>query len=158
VTAPSAPRRGSFASITSAPPAAAAAASTASETLTSSSTAGSYTAARGVRRNWLALPLAAFLLIFQGLNDTQGSGLWIFAFAVLAAVLNVFIAVRFGLLTLVVARFVWHVLYGVPFTLDVSHWSAVPSNWSIVLLAALAMFAFYASRAGMPLFGRTRSA
>jgi hypothetical protein len=38
-------------------------------------------------------------------------------------------------------------------TLDVSHWSATASNGTIVLLGGIAIFAFYASRAGQPLFG-----
>jgi hypothetical protein len=42
----------------------------------------------------------------------------------------------------------------IPFTLQVSHWSATPSNWTIAGIIALALFGFYASRAGQPLFGR----
>jgi len=35
----------------------------------------------------------------------------------------------------------------------VSQWSATPSNWTIAAIIALALFGFYASRAGQPLFG-----
>jgi hypothetical protein len=31
-------------------------------------------------------------------------------------------------------------------TTDLSHWSAAASNWSVVLLAAIVCFGFYASR------------
>jgi hypothetical protein len=38
-------------------------------------------------------------------------------------------------------------------TFDVSHWSATASNWTIAIVIVLTLFAFYAARAGQPLFG-----
>jgi len=35
-----------------------------------------------------------------------------------------------------------------------THWSAAGSNQTIGLVIALTLFAFYASRAGQPLFGK----
>jgi hypothetical protein len=107
-----------------------------------------------LRRNWLALPLATVLISATGLTYMGGSGPWLPLFPLISGALTVLVAVRFGLLALVVARIVWNFLYGVPLTFDFSHWSATPSNWTLALLAGLIMFAFYASRAGQPLFGK----
>jgi hypothetical protein len=41
-----------------------------------------------------------------------------------------------------------------PFTLQMTHWSASASNWTLALMAGLALFGFYASRSGQPLFGK----
>jgi uncharacterized membrane protein YedE/YeeE len=70
-----------------------------------------------------------------------------------SGVLLTIVAVRFGLLALVVARFAWGILETMPLTLDVSHWSAAASNWTLAVLIGLALFGFYAARAGQPLFG-----
>ncbi len=39
-------------------------------------------------------------------------------------------------------------------TLQPGHWSATASNATIVVVVGLALFGFYAARAGKPLFGR----
>ena len=41
----------------------------------------------------------------------------------------------------------------IPLTLDVSHWSATPSNLTLLGILTLSLFGFYASRAGQPMFG-----
>jgi hypothetical protein len=78
---------------------------------------------------------------------------WSVAFPLASGALLTVVAVRFGLLALVVARFTWGLLEFMPMTLDVSHWSAAASNWTLALLVGLTAFGFYASRAGQPLFG-----
>lgn len=80
--------------------------------------------------------------------------LWLEAVAeVLVVALFTFVMIRFGLLAALMALFVSSVLQVVPLTLQVGHWSATGSNQTIGLLVALTLFAFYASRAGQPLFG-----
>jgi hypothetical protein len=64
------------------------------------------------------------------------------------------VMIRFGLLAALVAYFTFSLYPIVPLTLDVTHWSASSSNQTIALIAGLALFGFYASRAGQPLFGR----
>jgi hypothetical protein len=64
-----------------------------------------------------------------------------------------FVLLRCGLLAAAVARIVLGLCQSIPLTLHVSHWSATPSNWTIAGIIALALFGFYASRAGQPLFG-----
>jgi hypothetical protein len=44
-------------------------------------------------------------------------------------------------------------LAAVPMTPEFSHWRASPSNWTLTMFVCLALFGFYASRAGQPLFG-----
>jgi len=64
-----------------------------------------------------------------------------------------FVLIRYGLLVAAIARIVLGVCEAIPFTLNIAHWSATPSNWTIVALLAVAAFGFYASRAGQPVFG-----
>ena len=78
---------------------------------------------------------------------------WSLAFPLASGVLLTVVTVRFGVLALVVARFTWGILETMPMTLNVSHWSAAASNWTLALLIGLTLFGFYASRAGQPLFG-----
>jgi hypothetical protein len=60
---------------------------------------------------------------------------------------------RSGLLAFATAWFVWSVLNNVPMVQDWSHWSAAAGNWTLAALTALALFGFYAARAGQPLLG-----
>jgi hypothetical protein len=106
-----------------------------------------------LRRTWLAASVGACLLLFSGANYTFTSSQWMWLFPLAQGILLAVVTVRSGLLTLAVARFVWYLLTRAPMTTDLSHWSAAASNWSVVLLAAIVCFGFYASRAGKPLFG-----
>ena len=103
---------------------------------------------------WLTLVVAAILLMVaqpESIGRSRHRGFCMFP--IVSGVLLTIVAVRFGLLPLVVTLFVWNVLTDVPMTLEVSHWSAAASNWTLAGLVALALFGFYASRAGQPLFG-----
>jgi hypothetical protein len=106
-----------------------------------------------LRRMWLVIPVASLFLTTTGANYMGTSSLWMTMFAVAGGIIIAVMTVRFGLLTLAVSRFVWYVLNKVPMTADMSHWSAMPSNWSVALILALTAFGYYASRAGQPLFG-----
>jgi serine/threonine-protein kinase len=87
-------------------------------------------------------------------NQMGGTGTYlVFLFPVVSGLLFAFVVFRFGLLSFVVALFVWRVVGNVPMMLAVSHWSAIGSNLTLALLVGLTLFAFYASRAGQPLFG-----
>jgi serine/threonine protein kinase len=106
-----------------------------------------------LRRTWLVVAAAASLLLWTGANFMGSSSQWMWLFPLAQGILLAVLTVRHGLLALAAARFVWYVLNRVPMTADVSHWSAAASNLSLLLLVAIACFAFYASRAGQPLFG-----
>ncbi|HEY1305242.1 MAG TPA: serine/threonine-protein kinase [Vicinamibacterales bacterium] len=105
-----------------------------------------------LKRNWLALPISVVLLS-TSLNYIGGMGLWGLLFPIVGGLLMTLVTVRFGLLSLIVARLVWNVIYTVPMMPDMNHWSATAGNWTIALLVALTLWAFYASRAGQPLLG-----
>src|SRR5439155_1258858 len=106
------------------------------------------------RRTWIsAIPLFFVLALVNTNNMTSSNTQLIWIFPVLGGALLTLTAMRFGLLPLVAALFTGDILIRIPLTLDVGEWYATPSNWSLVGLAGLAAFAFYASRAGRPLFG-----
>lgn len=111
-----------------------------------------------LRRVWVSVVVGALLLSLTAMNNagTAGSALiWFFPLA--AGSFLALILVRFGLLAFAVSVFVWSVMTAVPLTLEMTQWWAVPSNWALACVTALALFGFYASRAGQPLFGRVLS-
>jgi hypothetical protein len=98
----------------------------------------------------LSVVMLSTSLTYLGSSGSQ----LLLLFPILGGVLITLVTVRYGLLALVIARVVWTLLYTAPIRSDVSHWSAGAGNWTIALLIALTLWAFYASRAGQPLFGR----
>jgi serine/threonine-protein kinase len=105
-----------------------------------------------LRRAWLTIPVGVLLI---GIVQTQGLDALLVAlvFPMAGGALVTFVALRFGLLTLGVMFLVANAMTGVPLTLAAGHWWAFASNWTIAGIIALALFGFYASRAGQPLFG-----
>jgi hypothetical protein len=104
-----------------------------------------------LRNSWLAGAL--FVGIFTApkvLNSGHPlieAPVWVIIYAIAALAV-----VRFGLIVLATAVFTANVLLNLPFTLDFSQWYA--SNSIAVLLAfvALAMWGFYSSLGGQPLW------
>jgi hypothetical protein len=107
-----------------------------------------------LRRVWLVFVVASLVLMWTAVNYLGTTSLWMLVIPAGVGIAVALTTVWFGLLTLVVARFVWYALHEVPMTGDMSDWAAMPSNWTIALIVALACFGYYASRAGQPLFGR----
>jgi hypothetical protein len=60
---------------------------------------------------------------------------------------------RYGLLPLAIALFIDDTVGSVPLTLHFSAWWSGASTLTLLGFLALAVFGFYASRAGQPLFG-----
>jgi hypothetical protein len=106
-----------------------------------------------LRRNWLVIPVTVFIVGLMSARYVSGSAPWLFLFPLVSGAVLTFVVMRYGLLSLVVTRLVWGLLLAGPLTLDVGHWSATASNATILLLSAMAIFAFYAARAGQPVFG-----
>ena len=107
------------------------------------------------RRPPVAMAIVMLVLFVWWSNIAVAPVLWLEVLAQLLVVgLYMFTMIRFGLLAALAALFVFSVGEVVPLTLDVTHWSAGGSSETIVLFAALAIFAFYASRAGQPLLGK----
>jgi len=106
-----------------------------------------------LRRISLALIVTSVIVsvaFMQYMMDTGWLGL---LFPLTNGVVFTLIAFRFGLLPLVVSRFVYAVVVRVPIVLGVSDWAAAPGLWTMAALLALTVCAFVASRAGQPLFG-----
>jgi hypothetical protein len=107
------------------------------------------------RRQIAAIAIGMGVLFIWWTNLAVAPVLWLEILAQLLIIgLFTFVMIRFGLLAALAALFVSSVGEVVPLTLDFAHWSAGGSSETIVLFAALAAFAFYASRAGQPLFGK----
>jgi len=107
------------------------------------------------RRAWIALGLGMVIIFLWWSTTSYTPVLWIeLTYEIAVVCLFTFVMMRFGLLSAAITRIVVNVCEAVPFTLHVSHWSATPSNWTIAGIIALALFGFYASRAGEPLFGK----
>ena len=107
------------------------------------------------RRAWIGAAVMLFLLSVMAMNNmtsTNSQLVWLFPLA--SGALTTLTVMRFGLLPLAAASFVAGALTRVPMTLDAGEWHAAAANATILGVAALAAFAFYASRAGQPLFGR----
>ena len=105
-----------------------------------------------LRLRWLSLVVTALFLSLMATSDMSPALLSI-GFALASGALLTVVAVRFGLLSLVVTWFTWGLIAAVPMTLEFSHWRADASNWTLALLIGMTLFGFYASRAGQPLFG-----
>jgi hypothetical protein len=107
------------------------------------------------RRASIAIAVGMMIIFSWWSTPALTPVLWIeVTYEIAAVVLFTFVMLRFGLLSAAVARIVLGVCESIPFTLQVAHWSATPSNWTIAGIIALALFGFYASRAGQPLFGK----
>jgi hypothetical protein len=107
-----------------------------------------------LKRRWLAIVLGTAIVAVVGINSAATMP-WIDVPLQLAtAALVTMVIVRFGLLAASVAFVVWAVGLDVPFTTNVSHWSAAGSNLTIAAFTGLVVFGFVASRAGQPLLGK----
>jgi protein kinase-like protein len=103
------------------------------------------------RRKWLgAVPLG--LLFF--LMNVSGENVAIeFPFAVLMAILLVFVVLRFGLLAVAVGGLVAPLLTNSPITLDFSRWYAGRSLFALAVVAAIALYGFRVALGRRPVFG-----
>jgi hypothetical protein len=106
-----------------------------------------------LRWRWLAIVVTWIFLSLTTTYDMSAIPVSL-AFPLASGTLLTIIAFRFGLLALVVTWFTWGLIEAVPMTLQLSHWRAVPSNWTLAVLFGLTLYGFYASRAGQPLFGK----
>jgi hypothetical protein len=105
-----------------------------------------------LRIRWLAIAITMLFLSLTAVYDMSAMP-YSLVFPLISGALLTLLTMRFGLLSLIVAWFTWRLLAAVPMTLEFTHWRAIPSNWTLAMLIGLALFGFYASRAGKPLFG-----
>jgi serine/threonine-protein kinase len=105
-----------------------------------------------LRVRWLALIVTMLFLSLIAVNDMSAMPVSLL-FPLASGALLTVVAIRFGLLSLVVTWFAWGIIGAVPMTLEFSHWRAEASNWTLALLVGLTLFGFYASRGGQRLLG-----
>ena len=105
-----------------------------------------------LRKDWAAA--VAFVLFGTVANaaTSQFAPVALIFFLILSS-LFAFLMIRFGLLTLVANFVVWSILTHFPLTTEGSAWYAGISLAGILLMAAMAFYAFYTSLGGRPIFG-----
>jgi serine/threonine-protein kinase len=105
-----------------------------------------------LRKEWAAA--VAFVLLFTGL-EAAGSHFdpVVLVLSLIFWALAVFLLIRFGLLALVVQGLFANLLENFPLTMQGSAWYAGISLAAILLMAAMALYGFYTSLGGRPLFG-----
>jgi serine/threonine-protein kinase len=109
-----------------------------------------------VRRTWLVLLLSCVIIFPLAISGTfSGEQLALdIPYTVIGTLLMVWVLLRFGLLALCVAFFVFLLGTEMPLTADFRTAYAAMSTWLLLSTVALAAFGFYASRGKEPLFGR----
>ena len=107
-----------------------------------------------LRRERLA-GLAVWLLSSVALSLTQESAVGV-PFAILGAGVCVLVLYRYGLLATIVLLYFLHLMIFFPITSDFSAWYATDFVLAALIGLALAVFGFYTSLAGEPLFRGAR--
>ena len=105
-----------------------------------------------LRKDWAAAVAFILLGTFGGAAPSQFAPGAVVFFLMLNS-LFVFLMIRFGLLTLVTNFVFWSILVRFPLTTQGSAWYAGISLAGILLMAAIALYAFYTSLGGPPIFG-----
>lgn len=99
--------------------------------------------------------LAGGLLSIFVLGESTGTRLLLSLLFISAFVIPLVATLLYcGILSVVIAFLVNQAINNSPLTLQPAMPYAPAALWSVLLVAALAAFGFYASRAGQPLFGR----
>lgn len=106
------------------------------------------------RRRWLGAAASWLLLFAFGFsNDVSaghpGSGM---TFALVFPTMIVLIITRFGVLAMIATFVAYHLVVFYPITTDLSAWYAGDFILCVGLLLALAVYGFYTSLAGQPVF------
>jgi serine/threonine-protein kinase len=109
-----------------------------------------------VRRVWItALVMVGFLMLTGLGNNDWSPPVWLGVLTSLIVLCSiVYVMLRFGLLTTMTFFAVNFLLQGAVLTLDPSRWFFPTSTTLLLIVSALALYGFYASRGGEPLFGK----
>jgi serine/threonine-protein kinase len=111
-----------------------------------------------VKRAWLAAVIAGFMFGFLVTGETGTDQLLTnIGFAVAVTAVYMVTLVYFGLLAQTIAFLINFILGQGGLTADFSKLYATTSVWLLLLIAGMAVFGFYASRAGQPLLGITET-
>jgi hypothetical protein len=108
-----------------------------------------------VKQTWLAAAVAGVLLAFVVVSEAGTEQLALnIGFAVAVTLVYIIVLVYFGMFTLMLGFLTNFILGQSGLTADLSKIYAPTSIWMLVLVAGMAAFGYYASRAGEPLFGK----
>ncbi len=107
-----------------------------------------------VRRQWIAATLALLFVCGLILAAIGTGAVWVWVLAVALGIVTVVVFVRYGLLAFASAMFAAQMLNAVPLTLDLTRPHAGVSALAMLIVAALAAYAFHISRTGEGLFRR----
>jgi serine/threonine-protein kinase len=109
-----------------------------------------------VRRVWItAVIMVGFLMLTGAANIAETPPIWLgLSISLIAVSAMVFVILRFGLLSLLTLFIVNFLLGSAALTLDTSKWFFSSSTTILLIVSALAVYGFWASRGGEPVFGR----
>jgi hypothetical protein len=108
-----------------------------------------------LRRPRVALVAGIVVLLFALNNAQIVTGDWVGRFNVVAFTTLIAVVIhRYGLVAAATLLFVDNVITDVPLTTDMSVWWSSTTVLTLSLLLGLLGFAYYAARAGQPLFGQ----
>jgi serine/threonine-protein kinase len=109
-----------------------------------------------VRRVWItALVMIGFLMLTSADNIAEAPPVWFgTAMALIGTTMLVTVMLRFGLLTTVTFFAVNFLLASGVFTMDPAKWFFPGSTTLLLVVLAIALYGFYASRGSEPLFGK----
>jgi serine/threonine-protein kinase len=112
-----------------------------------------------VRRTWLAaLCTIGFGMIVAGGGVPAGGVGWLYYLSQLLAIGLITLTIfRYGVLVTVVMVLVDNIPSTVPIVDHGPSWLTLPGTLSLLLVGGLAIFGFYAARAGQPVFGTLQS-
>jgi hypothetical protein len=108
-----------------------------------------------VRRTWIATAIGVSIVTLAVMQNVPIGGIvWMHGIIQLLTISTITFAIfRFGLLVTAVMILIDNIPTAVPVVHGPS-WAALPATFSLLLIAAVACFGFYAARGGQPLFGK----
>jgi serine/threonine protein kinase len=106
-----------------------------------------------LRKGWLAGIVCILLVVFFRPPSADSLSAVILVNSLITIGLAVFLLTRFGLLAAVAAYIFINIIGSFPLTTQMSTWYSGLSIAGILLMAAMAFYAFYTSLGGRPIFG-----
>ncbi|MEA2204050.1 MAG: eukaryotic-like serine/threonine-protein kinase [Blastocatellia bacterium] len=104
------------------------------------------------RRDWLAF-IGGWVMFTAGLAFLGGNTAFSWIGAAVAAGITTFVLYRYGILVMLSALLYLHLYLEFPATTQITAWYATGFLLNLILLIALAFYAFHASLAGQRVFG-----
>jgi predicted Ser/Thr protein kinase len=104
------------------------------------------------RRDWLAF-IAGWLMFTAGLAFLGGNTVFSWIGAAVAAGITTFVLYRYGILVMLSTLLYLHLYIEFPATTQITAWYATGFLLNLMLLIALAFYAFHTSLAGQKVFG-----